>query len=358
MPRQEQDSECTPRFKAKFQNTSEDLKHLTTGDFAHQAKGFAMLAWESWIDLNEISSDHPLIAVLPGNRSEQIQAQTGVSSARIVTCEVALCQPLEEESRREQRFFAKVVTMVNHTKNMAEPTFMVEHEGQNIEMAPAYKCKVYADYWADLAPHHLEWSHKAVRQAMANALEAMKVKGGYQTQWPTFRLDSSGSKATVLIAADEKAREQLLRLSGVDTLIFTREHQEGKATPPPEYCPVWVKMSPSETKNTLGIARAAAAATQHWGICRSARNNGVRAPKESIGTLRETLRPADTTLNEQNKTLMAHQQWVVKNVEACATAEELGKALAPHWAVIPIRPLSVRKGKGIWLVQASEKPSR
>ena len=112
-----------------------------------------------------------------------------------------------------------------------------------VELKTAYNSHLYADYWIDLAPKSQDWTHTGVKNTIDTRITLMNIKGGYQIQWPTLKVDQTACKATVMIKADGRAREQLLKTSGVNTLIFLREHPADDKKMEMEYCPVWTKLS-------------------------------------------------------------------------------------------------------------------
>ena len=92
-------------------------------------------------------------------------------------------------------------------------------------------------------------------------------------QWATLRHDRDGNKSTVSVRADPEARSHLLHSSGLGAVVFAREHavsREGL-----EYTPIWVYQQAGANTNPLGT-RACEAAYKNWGLCKSAKNVGVR----------------------------------------------------------------------------------
>ena len=114
------------RLTAQKIDKKEDLEPLNSEDFAQNARGYAMLSWETWLEQQLLTSTHPLIAVLPGARANQVLSQTRNTKARIVVKEVVMSQPKEKDAQGETRYFAQMVTIIKHTQDEKVPKFEVE----------------------------------------------------------------------------------------------------------------------------------------------------------------------------------------------------------------------------------------
>ena len=106
----------------------------------------------------------------------------------------------------------------------------------------------------------------------------------------------------------------------------------------------------------VGVVQAAAKMGSHWGIARGARNFGIRSPIESLAQFRARLRPDDGAINETNRGLVPATAWVIKGICAQATATEISSGICPAWPILPVKQLSVKKGKATWLVDAANPP--
>ena len=83
---------------------------------------------------------------------------------------------------------------------------------------------------------------------------------------------------------------------------------------------------------------------------------GVRAEPTTLEQVRAWLRPNDGSLVGANKGLVPTRTWVLKNVQAKATREELTQAICALWAILPVRILSQRKERTTWLVESADGP--
>ena len=113
---------------------------------------------------------------------------------------------------------------------------------------------------------------------------------------------------------------------------------------------------PKSIRVLLGVVKAAAKAGAHWGIARESRNFGLRVPNQDLARFRTLLRPEDTSLNDANRTLIPSGAWVLKGVCAQATSSEISNALCTVWPVLPVKQLSVKKGRATWLIDAAQPP--
>ena len=156
------------------------------------------------------------------------------------------------------------------------------------------------------------------------------------------------------VRADPEARAHILRSSGINAVVFAREHPSSEGGL--EYVPVWVYTQSGKPSNPLGVARACASAVRHWGLCKSSKSVGVRAAKEDLEKTRTWLRPDDGSLVGENKALVPTKKWVLKNVQAKATREELTRAVCTRWAILPVRILGQKKERATWLIESEVDP--
>ena len=249
--------------------------------------------------------------------------------------------------------FTKKVTLINHTQDK-NVTFDLQHGGKPVQMQTTLEHIVLADaYRADL-PSSQAWTYQSLRLMIENAVNSWAVQGQWAFQWATFRIHPELDRASVLIRATPQARTFLLRHSG-KALVYTRERSPSGSSPE-DYTVVWLQ-SGARPGNPVAIVTAAASGLQnHYGICRNARGFGLRTPPNEVAAIRKVLRPQDKTLNSTNQDLIPSSTWVLRGILARATAAEVSEAICPVWPILPVRQLSIRNDRAVWLVSAASEP--
>ena len=139
------------KILAISQGSQEELPCLGAEDFAGEAYGYTMLAWESWTASQGVRSKRGLIALLPGDKSKQVQLIIGSDPARVVTKEMVLELPARTGQAQARRF-AKTVTIVNHTLDPSTPTYEVKHRSEEVTLHMAYAHLIMLDLFSDMAP--------------------------------------------------------------------------------------------------------------------------------------------------------------------------------------------------------------
>ena len=217
---------------------SEPLPVLTVEGFATNAFGMALLTLESWEAVKTVRSERPLVAVLPGNKLDQVRLHEAVPTHCVVTKEVILLHK-KSELDGEQKRFAKTVTIINHMAHPQAAVLNLAHGAQDIKLETRYNYQLFGDFFGDTAPPTQLWNNESLRQTFQSTVDAWHVKGSYNFQWISLRFHKDTNKATVMLRADEPARRDLLRNSGRN-LIFIRERQVEHGGPK-DYVPVWLQ---------------------------------------------------------------------------------------------------------------------
>ena len=111
--------------------------------------------------------------------------------------------------------------------------------------------------------------------------------------------------------------------------------------------PVWIHQTQGKVQNPIGMARACASTHQNWGLCKNSKSVGVRAEYATLEPIRMWLRPddknSDKSLVGENRSVVPTKTWVLKDVQAKATREELTTAICARWAILPVQILSQRE---------------
>ena len=134
---------------SRIQAGQVDLPCLGAEDFATDAHGFALLAWENWVKNHALRSRKGFLAILPGNKQQQAAAILGEDQGRVVLKELVLQVP--DASRTDGgRRFAKIVTVVNHTVDPTTPAYEVKHRSQEVQLTMAHEHLIFLDLFSDM----------------------------------------------------------------------------------------------------------------------------------------------------------------------------------------------------------------
>ena len=330
------------------------LKALTVDHFSNTATGYSLLAWSTWEEKRDVVSTRPLFAVLPGRRKEQVLAYKLHTSEDIIEIDAVMEQTMMKPGEPVKQF-AKMITIVLHSKEEQYRKPILHHHARKIDIQPQNQFELLLDYYYDQAPQTQDWTSRGLKEVFQRALQTWKLDEGCTPQWPTLRNNHDVGRTTVVVRCGAPQREVILRKSGTCS-VFSRERVEPSRSP---YAVVWL-LCAGEKGTPQGILSGhAETLAGHWGMCRNGKSYGLRAPKDQVDRFRKLLRPSDSAINEHNKSLFPQKLWVLKGVSAAATPAELAAAISKEWPILPIRQLASRKERAVWLVESEiEPPSR
>ena len=318
----EQGLQLRTKLRVKLKEKDEGtLQKLVTSDVVSGATGYALLSWETWSAMAGLRSPKPLVIILPGVKTAQIEALGSIDMSRVRTPEVVMEHNESQESKKPG-LFSKRVTVINVTES-TEYCFELEHGGSRIEIHPAFEHQILVDLYEDTAAKTQDWSVYGLRQVFQNILQTWTIDGSYEPQWPTVRYVALAQRATVVLRADARARVSLLRASG-QNLLFTRESvSRDKASVQSEYTVVWLQ-TVAHQGSPAGVIKALATQIEgHYGVCRNAKGYGIRAGNGTLAVARTLLRPSDASLNDRNRPMIPTKTYTLRGVSAKATGAEL-----------------------------------
>ena len=351
----EQGLQLRTKLRVKLKERDEGtLQKLVTSDVVSGANGYALLSWETWSSMANLRSPKPLVIILPGVKTTQIEALGAIDMARVRTPEVVL-EHSESQDGKKPDLFSKRVTVINVTES-PEYCFELEHGGSRIEINPAFEHQILVDLYEDTAAKTQDWSVYGLRQVFRNILQTWTIDGSFEPQWPTVRYVALPQRATVVLRADAQARVCLLRASG-QNLLFTRESiPRDKVSVQLEYTVVWLQ-TVAHQGSPAGVIKALATQIEgHYGICRNAKGYGIRSGNGTLAAARTLLRPSDASLNDRNRPMIPTKTYTLRGVSAKATGAELAQAVTSVWPILPLRQVNVRFDKATWQVQSSSEP--
>ena len=221
-------------------------------------------------------------------------------------------------------------------------------------MKMAFEYQMFLDMYEDTASAAQSWTNHDLKLTIDTATQSWAIPGKYAIQWQSLRYHSDTKRVSVVVRADKQARTAILKNSG-KALVYSREPQSEGATER-EYVAIWLQAN-QQRGTPQGIVTATYRNFPNsWGLCRNSRSYGIRADKKELAAVRSALRPADAALNEANKQIDPKAQWILKGVSPQATAQELAESVCKVWLIIPVRQLSVRKNRAVWLVESEQDP--
>ena len=330
----------------------EPMKPLNVELFAQGATGYCLLAWESWQEKRHVVSEKLLLAIIPGQKKQQILAYGLHPEPLIEEKEVVFKAPTGH-AEDPWNYFVKKVTVVVHMTVEKKIDYKLLHHGQTIQLTLQHAKEVLVDLYADSTAQSQVWTNAGMKATIKAGLQSWSIHDTVNVQWATLRCHEDTARATVLVRCGDPQRIVMLRRSGT-ALLYTRERVNDPSVP--EYTTVWMQMGP-EAKQAVGVINAQAQTFQgHWGIARNARSFGLRVAKDKLTEARRALRPEDKSINEHNCSIAPSKRWVLKGVSAEATASELSSAVCPTWPILPIRALTQRKARATWLIEAERNP--